>query len=129
MVAAYHASPVSPFSVIQMILVFLCYECVIELLLSLKCIRSHSNWCRSLSKWMSVSSSHLGSSDSHISPHSSPISSEVPSTRWFNPFCLPIIWEFLYHHWPGTWHNVHSHSVGTDTTWIWGFLLHTHGFN
>ena len=122
------ASPVGPFSVIQLIMVFLCCACVFELPF-LKCIRSHSKECHILSKWMSVSSSHLDSSDSHTSPHYNPLSSEVPGTRWFLPGCLHTTWEFLYNHWPGSCHNVHSQSGRTDRTWIWGFLLYTHGFN
>ena len=133
---SFRASPVGLFSVIQMILVFLCCTCVVGFLslwlnfFTCKCIRSCYKGCHSLSEWMSVSSSYLDSSDSHTSPHSNPLSSEVPANaRWFLPGCLPIIWEFLYHHWPGTWHSVHSHSASTDRTWIWGFLLHTHVFN
>ena len=84
-----------------------------------KCIRSHSKWCRSLSKRTSVSSSHLDSSCPHISSHSNSLSIEVPGTRWFPTDCHYSISGFLHTQWSCSCHSVHSHSGRTNPTWLW----------
>ena len=112
---------------IEMVVVVLWHACVLDYFS--QCIRSQSNWYRSLSKRMSVSSSHLDSSCPHTSSHSKPLSSEVPGTRWFPTDCHHNISGFLYTHWSCSCHNVHSQCGSTNPTWIWVPLLWTHSYN